>query len=266
MHLGLKNKNVLITGSSRGIGRAIAIAFAHEGANIVICARGKEKLDELKEILNDMNITVLPVIADLTKVEDIKKVAYEALEQFQHIDILVNNVGGTELYRKFENISEEDWIDTFNLNFFSAVRMTKEIIPSMKKMKWGRIINIASESGMQPDPFMPDYNAAKAALINFTKSLSKAYGHYNILINSVSPALTNTELIEDSFLKEAEMKKTTVDKIMTEFLTHVRPNIALKRPAMPEEIASVVVFLASTKASFITGTNIRVDGGSISSI
>jgi NAD(P)-dependent dehydrogenase (short-subunit alcohol dehydrogenase family) len=266
MNLGIKGKNVLITGSSRGIGRAIAIAFAHEGANIVICARGKEKLKELEETLVDTNIEVLPVIADLTKEEEIKKVVNKSIERFNHIDVLVNNVGGTELYRKFEDISSQDWINSFNLNFFSAVLMTKEIIPSMKKQKWGRIINIASESGVQPDPFMPDYNAAKAALINFTKSLSKAYGHYNILINSVSPAMTNTELIEDIFTKEAEAKKVTVDKVMTEFLTHVRPNIVLKRPAMPEEIAAVVVFLASEKASFITGTNIRVDGGSISSI
>jgi NAD(P)-dependent dehydrogenase (short-subunit alcohol dehydrogenase family) len=266
MHLGLKDKNVLITGSSRGIGRAIAIAFAHEGANVAICARGKERLTELENIINNMNSKVLAVVADLTKIEDIKKVAIMALEHFGHIDILVNNVGGTELYRKFEELNDEDWLEAFNLNFFSAVRMTREIIPSMKKQRWGRIINIASESGIQPDPFMPDYNAAKAALINFTKSLSKAYGHYNILINSVSPAITNTELIEDIFQKEAEIKKTTVDKIMTDFLTHVRPNIALGRPAMPEEIAAVVVFLASEKATFITGSNIRVDGGSISSI
>jgi len=136
----------------------------------------------------------------------------------------------------------------------------------MKQNNWGRIINIASESGIQPDPFMPDYNAAKAALINFTKSLSKAYGFYNILINAVSPAMTNTELMEEILSKEAKAKNTTVENIMTDFLTHVRPNIVLKRPAMPEEIAYVVVFLASEKASFITGANIRVDGGSISSI
>lgn len=266
MYLGLKEKNVLITGSSRGIGRAIAIAFAHEGANVVICARGKEQLDELKEILLNMNVKVLPLIADLTKTEDIKMVAYKSIEQFGRIDVLVNNVGGADLYRKFEDIDEEEWLDTFNLNFFSAVKMTKEIIPSMKKQRWGRIINIASESGIQPDPFMPDYNAAKAALINFTKSLSKAYGFYNILINAVSPAMTNTELMEEILSKEAKAKNTTVENIMTDFLTHVRPNIVLKRPAMPEEIAYVVVFLASEKASFITGANIRVDGGSISSI
>jgi NAD(P)-dependent dehydrogenase (short-subunit alcohol dehydrogenase family) len=267
MDLGLKGKNVLITGASRGIGRAISIAFAHEKANLIICARNKDRLDKLKVALEDIeDIDVLAITADLTRLEDINMLAKESIKKFNNIDVLINNVGGAELYRKFEEISDNEWQETFNLNFFSAVRLTKLVIPAMKKNRWGRIVNIASESGVQPDPFMPDYNASKAALINFTKSLSKAYGHYNILINSVSPALTNTELVEEIFEKEAKIKKTTTDKIVTEFLMNVRPNIVLNRPAMPEEIASVVLFLASEKASFITGANIRVDGGSVSSV
>lgn len=153
-----------------------------------------------------------------------------------------------------------------NLNLFSAVRITRMVLPFMQKQHWGRILNIASESGIQPDPNMPHYNASKAALINLPKSLSKAYAKDGILVNSVSPAFIKTPLVEQMLADQAKARHITEQAAEEEFLRVNRPHIELRRAGTPEEVAAAVVFLASEAASFITGANLRVDGGSVASI
>ncbi|WP_374702612.1 SDR family NAD(P)-dependent oxidoreductase [Bacillus sp. V33-4] len=145
------------------------------------------------------------------------------------------------------------------------MRITKAVIPYMKKAGNGRIINISSESGVQPDPFMPHYNASKAALINFTKSLSKAYAAQGILVNTVSPAFIITPMLENLLKDNAKKQNISYDEAVQQFLKENRPHVEVKRPGTVEEVASAVVYLASSQAGFINGVNLRVDGGSVAS-
>jgi 3-oxoacyl-[acyl-carrier protein] reductase len=146
------------------------------------------------------------------------------------------------------------------------VRATRAAVPHMQRQKWGRIINISSESGVQPDPMMPHYNASKSALNSLTKSLSKAYGKDNILVNTVSPAFIRTPLLDGFFERTAKDRGVSVDEAERILLREFRPNILLGRAGKPEETAGICVFLGSEQASFITGSNYRVDGGSVASL
>jgi len=152
------------------------------------------------------------------------------------------------------------------LNLFSLVWITRALIPFMKKQKWGRIINVASESGIQPDPEMAHYNAAKAAVINLTKSLSKAYASEGILVNTVSPAFIRSPLVEGMLNDMARKRGVSAEEAERRFLAEHRPHIVLKRAGDPEETVSMVLLLASEAASFMTGANYRVDGGSVAAV
>jgi len=266
MDLGLKGKVALVTGASRGIGRAIAEALAREGCRVVISSRGAAELEKAAAEMRASNGTVVAMAADVTKPEEARKLVDGTMQQFGAIHVLVNNAGGVDRFAAFEDITDEEWLSVFNLNLFSVVRLTRAVLPSMQKQKWGRIINISSESGTQPDALMPHYNASKAALNNLTKSLSKAYGTDNILVNTVSPAFIRTPLLEEMLAKLAKAQGITPKEAEQTFLRENRPNIVLRRAGESEETASVVVFLASELASFITGSNYRVDGGSVASI
>ncbi|MDQ0246282.1 NAD(P)-dependent dehydrogenase (short-subunit alcohol dehydrogenase family) [Bacillus fengqiuensis] len=263
MNLGLENKTALVTGGSKGIGKAIAIALAAEGANVIICGRGEEALNEAKLEIEQNGGNVLAVQADLSKNEDVEKLVASAIERYQTIDILVNNAGIASGFDDFESLEIEDWQRLFDINLFGTVRVTKAVIPYMKRAGYGRIINISSESGLQPDPFMPHYNASKAALINFTKSLSKAYAAQGILVNTVSPAFILTPMLEDLLKDNAEKQNISYDEAVQQFLKENRPHVEVKRPGSVEEVASAVVYLASSQSSFINGVNLRVDGGSV---
>lgn len=266
MNLDLEGKVVLVSGASRGIGRAIAQAFAAERCRLVLCARGREALDAVASSLAQGGTEVLAVPADLTKAAEAERVAQAALERFGTVHVLVNNVGGVGRFAAFHEISDEQWLEILHLNLMSAVRMTRLVLPAMQRQHYGRIVNIASESGIQPDPFMPHYNAAKAAIINLTKSLSKAYARDGILVNAVSPAMTRTEIVEGMLREQAQARGVSAEEATAVFLKELRPNIVLGRPADPAEVATVVVFLASAAASFVTGANYRVDGGSVASL
>ena len=266
MNLGLKEKVVLVTGASKGIGRGIAEAFAAEGSSVVLNARNQQELEQVTQEIQRRGGNALAVAADVTNASEIQRLVQQAIERFGTIHVLVNNAGGAGAFAAFEELSDEDWINVFNLNVLSTVRLTRAILPYMQKQKWGRIINISSESGTQPDPFMPHYNAAKAAINNLTKSLSKAYAKDSILVNTVSPAFIKTPLIEQLFAAQAQEHGITPQEAEQAFLRQNRPHIELGRPGTPDEVASAVVFLASEAASFINGSNLRVDGGSVASI
>lgn len=266
MKLGLKDKVALVTGASKGIGKAIALALASEGCRVVIGARGKEDLETVATEIHAAGSLVQAVAADVTKAGDTQKLVDEAVAKFGTIHILVNNAGGIGSFSPFDQLKDDDWLDVFNLNVLSTVRVTRAALPYMQKQKWGRIINMASESGIQPDPVMPHYNASKAALINLTKSLSKAYAKDGVLVNVVSPAFIRTPLVDDLLAERAKSLGVTVKEAEADFLRENRPNIVLGRAGESEEIASVVVFLASEAASFVTGANYRIDGGSVASI
>jgi 3-oxoacyl-[acyl-carrier protein] reductase len=266
MNLGLKEKVVLVTGASQGIGKAIAVAFAAEGSFVVLNARRQQELEQTAQEIQQHGGHALAVAADMANASEVQRLAEQAVAHFGTVHVLVNNVGGADRFAPFEEISDEDWIKAFQLNVLSTVRLIRAILPSMQHQHWGRIINISSESGTQPDPFMQHYNAAKAAITNLTKSLSKAYARDGILVNTVSPAFIMTPLVEQLFAAQAQERGITPQEVEQAFLRENRPHIELGRPGTPEEVASAVVFLASEAASFITGTNLRVDGGSVASI
>lgn len=266
MKLNIENKVVLITGASKGIGKAIAQSFALAKCRIVLAARGKDELVKTAKELEDTGASVLAVVTDVTQQKDIENLIKLTEEKFSAIDILINNAGGVHDFLQFEELSQQDWQAMFELNFFSTVRVTRAVLPYMQKKQWGRIINISSESGTQPDALIPHYNAAKAAINNFTKSLSKAYGKDGILVNAVSPAFIMTPQIASILNEKSKINGMSVDDILDSFLKDHRPNILQRRAGRPEEVAAAVLFLASEQASFITGANLRVDGGSVSTV
>ena len=266
MDLGLRGKTVLVTGSSKGIGRAIALAFAREGCQVAINGRHASELEATSDEVRGAGGAAHSVVADVTEAEGARRTVAETVHRFGSIHVLVNNAGGVGRFATFGELTDEEWLDVFRLNVLSAVRVTRAALPYMQKQKWGRIINISSESGTQPDPIMPHYNASKSALNSLTKSLSKAYGKDGILVNTVSPAFIRTPLVEEMFQQQARTRGVSVDEIEQILLREFRPNIVLGRAGRSEETAGVVVFLASEQASFITGSNYRVDGGSVASL
>jgi 3-oxoacyl-[acyl-carrier protein] reductase len=266
MELGLKDRVAIVTGASKGLGKAIALELAREGCKAVLCARGEDELEETAGEVREFG-KALAVVADVTRPEDVENIVGETVDHFGNVDILVNNAGGVGNPAAFEELSDEEWMEVLDLNLLSAVRLSRAVLPHMREQRWGsHYQNVASESGVQPDPFMPHYNASKAALINLTKSLAKTYGQEGILVNAVSPAFVMTPLVEDMLAEAAQESGGSIEDAEAAFLEESRPHIVVGRSGAAEETAAVVAFLASERASFVTGSNYRVDGGSVASI
>ncbi len=264
----LTGKVAVVTGASQGIGEAIARGLHQEGAKVALLARTQAKLDDIVRELGD---GAFAVAADVLDAASLSAALEAAAKQLGPIDIAVNNAGGIitsggELFRPFEAVSDEDWIGTFELNVLSAVRVSRALAPKMAGRGWGRIINISSESGVQPDPVAVEYAAAKGALNAMTKALSKAYGSQGVLVNVVSPAYIDTPIVRSVLSQMPGGDIHAPDQLAQQFLGQFRPNIVVGRAGHSEEVAAAVVFLASDAASFITGTNLRVDGGSVATL
>jgi 3-oxoacyl-[acyl-carrier protein] reductase len=266
MNYGLENKSVIVTGASKGIGKAIAAAFVAEGANVVLSARTESDLNAAASEMAAGPGKVVAVAGDMTNEADRVALVKTANERFGTVHVLVNNAGMIGGFVDFEHLSLDDWREVFELNVFSVVGLTKLVLPIMRAQRFGRIINISSESGVQPDAAMTHYNASKGALNTLTKSISKAVGTDNILVNTVSPAFIKTPLVEEMLENIGRERGVSALQAEADFLRENRPNIVLRRSGTSDESAGAVVFLASDQASFITGANIRVDGGSIASI
>jgi 3-oxoacyl-[acyl-carrier protein] reductase len=267
MTLSLTGKTALVTGGSKGIGAAAALSLSEAKARVAICSRDAAELARTAaEIEMKTGHRVLAIPADVTSQADVDRLMQEILHSLGGVDILVNNAGAVGMFGAFEEIPTELYASLYDLNVVSMVRLVKAVLPAMKAKRWGRIINISSENGLQPDPDMTPYNLTKAAIINFSKSLSKSVGGYNILVNTVSPAFIYTPLVEEMLKDIAARDGSTPEQALQRFLESKRPHIELKRAGKIEEVGAAIAFLASEYASFITGTNLRVDGGSVASI
>ncbi len=262
MDLGLRDRAAIVTGSSQGIGRAIANGLSLEGAKVVICARHEERLRETaSEIASLTGNEVVPLSVDLRNLKDIQSMVKTTVGKFGRIDILVNNAGGPRSML-FEETSRGDWDETVNSLLMSTINCCREVIPYMKGQKWGRIVNMTSFAAKQPVDRLVLSNTVRAGILGLTKTLSNELAEDGILVNAVCPGWTLTRRVEELAKSTAEKTEKSYQHIIDEWAS----SIPLNRLAQPEEIASLVVFLVSEKASYITGSVFQVDGGFIKSL
>ena len=257
MDLGLNNKIVLVTAASQGLGKASALSIANEGATVIICSRNKDKISKSAkdiELQNGSKVSFFQT--DLSNEKDINKMIENIIKKHGRIDVLVNNTGGPKA-GFFDEINDDDWISTFESTFLSAVRLTRAVLPSMRRNKWGRIINISSVSAKQPIDNLILSNGVRMSVHGWAKTLSNQIASDNILINNVCPGFTRTERVEDLVSMQAKDLNISEDQVVET----ISSNIPAKRVGKPEELADLVTFLASEKSSYITGQSIAVDGG-----
>jgi 3-oxoacyl-[acyl-carrier protein] reductase len=261
MDTGLKGRVALVTGASRGIGKACAQVLAEEGCDVAICARGKEALEKAAEEIKAKGIQVLAVQADVAKPEDIISMVAKTAEKFGRIDVLVNNAGTGRLSDMLQ-LPEEEFRYNMDLMFFGVIQCSKEVIPYMRKQGWGRIINISSVFGKQPGGLV-DYDSIKAAVIMFTKDLANYLAKDNIMVNAVCPGPIHTPLWDGAGQLGEQLGKLIGMSGPEAVDWFAKQNIPLGHHGDPEDIAYMVAFLASEKAKFITGQAINVDGGMV---
>lgn len=262
MDLDIKGKTAIVVASSKGIGKAVALKLALEGVNVTICAREKEQLEKARDEIESLTGSrVLAVSADITKPDQVKKVVHMTLSKFGSVEILVNNCGGPPT-GPFLNFTDEDWYNALDLILLSVVRFSREVISYMKTKKWGRIINLTSFTVKQPLVNFVLSNAIRLAVVGLTKTLAIELAEDGILVNGVSQGYTLTGRIDEII----RMESTLTNRPCEEILKKIEREIPLRRLAKPEEIADLVAFLASNRASYITGVNISVDGGLVRGI
>lgn len=262
MDLGIKDKVAVVLAASKGLGRATAEALSAEGVRVIIGSRNQQELEKTaQEISLKTGNEVIAIPVDVTDDEQVKNFVIKAAAHFGRIDILVNNAGGPP-FGAVESFTETDWQSAFELNLLSTVRLTNLVLPHLKKTGSGRIINIVSMSVKSVLESSVLSTSIRMGVIGFSKMLADEVGPDQITVNNVCPGLILTDRIRSSGIKKELAAGLTEEQALAE----KAKNIPLKRIGKPEELASLITFLASEKASYITGTTIQVDGGVTRSI
>jgi len=260
MNLQLENKCAFVTGSTAGIGYAIAQVLAREGASVIVNGRTQARVDEALKKLNGGR-KVEGLAADLGTAAG----ALQAIERFPEVDILVNNLGIFEA-KPFPDITDQDWMRFFEVNVLSGVRLSRHYLPGMKLRNWGRIVFISSESAVQIPAEMIHYGMTKTAQVAVARGLAETTSGTNVTVNTVLPGPTASEGVTGFLDQMAAKEQTDKATIEREFFTSVRPSSLLKRFATPEEVAELVAFVCSPLSSATNGAALRADGGVVRAI
>jgi 3-oxoacyl-[acyl-carrier protein] reductase len=262
MDFGIGGKVALVAASSKGLGRAIAEELAVEGVNLVMCARGEQTLrDTADSIRQKTGVQVIDVPADVSKPADAQRVINAALNTFGRVDILVNNSGGPPS-GPFESFTPEAWDSAAQLLLSSAVGLTRAVLPGMKERRWGRILNVTSIAAKQPIEGLMLSNSLRAAVIGFARTLANEVASFGITVNNLLPGYTRTDRVQQ--LAAAAGKGTPGSS--GDIVSRWEREIPMGRLGEPREFAALAAFLASERASYITGSSIAVDGGWIRSL
>jgi 3-oxoacyl-[acyl-carrier protein] reductase len=260
--LGIRGKVALVAAASRGLGRAIALELATEGANLVLCARGPDALRSAREMIAARTgVDVHTVVADLSDRAHIERVTNEAMTRFGQVDILVTNAGGPPA-GTFEAHDWAAWEHAVNLTLRSAIELTRAVLPGMRARKWGRIINVTSITVKQPVDNLILSNSIRAAVTGFARTLANEVATDGITVNNILPGYTRTERVET--LADATAAKEGLTR--ADIVARFEQQIPMRRLGEPSEFAALAAFLASRQASYITGQSIAVDGGWIKSL
>jgi len=257
MDLGLTGRVAIVTGGSRGIGRAVAERLCREGAHVALCARNRDSLAEAQRALDSPGGgRALTIEADLTEPAAAGRVVEAAASAWGRIDILVNNAGAARGF-PFDELTDDRWLENLQLKLFGYLRMARLVLPHLRKNGWGRIVNVAGLAGIQPGPTIMPVGLNNAGVLNVMKALADAEAANNILVTTVCPGSILTERQTTLLQDAARVKGITVEAAQGE----ATAAIPLRRMGRPEEVADVVTFLASERASYITGSVVIVDGG-----
>ena len=252
MDLGIKNKIALVTGSSRGIGKAAAISLAKEGAKVVICGRNQNTLDTTLAEIKKINQNIIGINCDVTEENNLITLVNEIKNQVGEIDILINNVGGSINREGIEGTPIKDLNKTFDLNLNPAINLMQLVIPNMKEQKWGRIINISSVYGRELGGNL-SYMTAKAALNSITKHSAIDLAPFGILVNAVAPGPVSH--------KDGSWEKFQQNNSKEVVQNFINENLPIGKFGWPEPVGDLIAFLSSENSGFITGTCINIDGG-----
>ena len=255
MDLGISGRRALVTGGSGGLGRATAALLLEEGVEVVLTDLDADALAEVAAGLGGATA----IGADLTDVDDVRRLADRAGD----VDILVHAAGVTGAKGDPLELTDDDYLEALDIDFMTAVRVARAVVPPMTHRGWGRVVLVSSENATQPyDDEMP-YNAAKAALSVWGRGLAQAYGDRGVLVNAVAPAFVETPMTDQMMEARAAERGTDVGEAVASFLEEERPHLVLGRRGRPEEVAPVIGLLCSERASYVVGASWRVDGGSV---
>lgn len=262
MNFGLENRVALVAASSKGLGRAVAAELAAEGAALIMCARETAALDEAKRSITDaFGVNVVATATDLSDPQQVDRLVAEGLSHFGRIDILVTNTGGPPA-GEFETHSPEVWRDAIRQNLESVLNLTRAVLPGMKERRWGRILNITSIAVKQPVDSLILSNSVRAAVTGFARTLANEVGAFGITVNNVMPGYTRTRRLEELAEKIAAARGISAGEALESW----EAEIPMGRLGECREFAALVAFIASERASYITGTSIPVDGGWIKTL